>query len=347
MIFGKTRKHPGSYGGINGNSWKEDIKMVQRLLRKRILITGSTGFIGANLACFLADKGLSPHIFVRKDSNLWRISDILKKLKPHTVDLNDEAKTRGIILKLKPQIIFHCAVYGGYHFQLDSKKIIQTNMFGTMNLLNACVKSGFECFVNTGSSSEYGLKNMPIRESDLLEPVTDYGLAKAMATLFCQQSARNKDLPIATLRLFSPYGYFEDPRRLVASLILSCLNQQTPKLSCAHPVRDFVFIDDVIQAYLKTVFSISRAAGSIINIAGGKQYSVGEVAVKIIKLAGLKDKPIWGSVKNPRLEPSRWVADISRARELLGWNPEFSLTNGLIKTIEWFRNNKASYYDKA
>jgi len=321
--------------------------MVQRLLRKRILITGGTGFVGSNLARFLVNKGLSPYIFIRKDSNLWRISDILKKLKVHIIDLNDEIKTWDMILRLKPEIILHCAVYGGYHFQLDSKKIMQTNMFGTMNLLNACVKSGFECFVNTSSSSEYGLKNKPMRESDLLEPVTDYGVAKAMATLFCQQSARNKNLPIVTLRLFSPYGYFEDPRRLVASLILSCLNHQRPKLSSAYPVRDFVFIDDVIQAYLKTVFNISKAAGSIINIASGKQYSVGEVAVKIMKLIGLKDKPVWGSVKNTRLEPSRWVADISKARELLGWSPEFSLTEGLIKTIEWFSNNKASYYDKA
>lgn len=320
--------------------------MVQRLFRKKILITGASGFVGSNLARFLVNKGLSPHIFIRKDSNLWRIKDILGKLKTHILDLTDEAATRGAVSRLKPQIILHCAVYGGYHFQLDSKKIMQTNMFGTMNLLNACVKSGFECFVNTGSSSEYGLKNKPMRESDLLEPVTDYGAAKAMATLFCQQIARNKNLPIVTLRLFSPYGCFEDHRRLFASLILSCLNHQTPKLSSAHPVRDFVFIDDVIRAYLKTVFNISRAAGSIINIASGKQHSVGEVALKIVKLTGLKDKPVWGSVKNPRLEPSRWVADISKARELLGWDPEFSLTEGLIKTIEWFSNNKAYYYDK-
>ncbi len=317
--------------------------MVQRLLRKRILITGATGFVGSNLARFFVNKGLSPHIFIRKDSNLWRISDILNKLKPHIIDLNDEIKTRDIILRLKPEIILHCAAYGGYHFQLDLKKIIQTNIIGTMNLLNACVKSGFECFINTGSSSEYGLKNRPIRESDLLEPVTNYAVAKATATLFCSALAKRKKLPIVSLRLFSAYGYYEEGHRLIPSVMLSCLRKENPKLSSGSPVRDFIFIEDVVNACIKVLEHKDKLSGEVINIGSTKEYSVKEVTDKIISLVPWKIKPLWKKVANPRIEPSKWQADIAKAKKLLNWTPLFTLDEGLKKTLGWFSENMGLY----
>jgi len=192
---------------------------------KKILITGATGFVGANLLRKLIDSKNDIHVIIRSTSNLWRINDIIDKVNAHVCDLTNRESVEKLVLKIKPQIIFHLAVYGGYQFQEESLKIIDTNLIGIINLLNACCKIGFECFINTGSSSEYGLKNKPMSENDLLEPINDYGIAKAAATLYCQAIGRRENLPIFTLRLFSPYGYYEGPTRLIPYLIISCLKK--------------------------------------------------------------------------------------------------------------------------
>lgn len=311
--------------------------MVSKLPSRKILVTGSTGFIGANLISTLVGMGYSPHVIFRKNSNTWRIKGFLGRIHTHIVDLENKGGIRRLVKSVKPGIIYHCATYGGHYYQVEQNKIIRTNIIGTLNLLEACARQGFHCFINTGTSSEYGIKNKPMKESDLLEPITSYGIAKASATLFCQHFAREKHLPIVTLRLFSPYGYFDDSKRLVASTILSCLNKKVPRLLSPSSVRDFVFIKDVMLAYLKAALRINKISGNIINIGSGKQYSVGEVAGAIIRLTGLKAKPSRGFTHNPRIEPDTWVADISRAKNALGWKPKFDLDEGLKNTIAWYK----------
>ena len=306
---------------------------------KKVLITGATGFIGSNLVRKSLELNANIHIFTRAVSNKWRINDVLGDVKEYCVDLLDYEKLEKVILDIKPEIIFHTAVYGGYPSQCKGKKIFETNLAGTINLINACRKIDFELIINTGSSSEYGLKNVPMRESDLLEPINDYGVSKASATLYCQAIAKRENRPITTLRLFSPYGYYEELSRLIPSTILSCLRNINPKVSASDSMRDFVFIEDVISAYIKVVENNDKAAGKIFNIAYGKHYSVGEVVSNIIKLTGVKLNPEWGKVFNPRMEPKIWQADISMAIELLNWQPEYSLDRGLERAIEWFKNN--------
>ena len=320
--------------------------MVQGLLRKKILITGASGFVGASLARFLVNRGFYPHIFLREDSDLWRIRDILPRLKSHILDLCDETATRRAVSRLKPQIVLHCAAYGGYHFQLDSEKIAGTNIIATLNLLNSSIKNGCECFVNTGSSSEYGLKDKPMRESDLLEPVTDYAAAKASATLFCRAVAKRENVPVVTLRLFSAYGPYEQGHRLIPSVILSCLRHDDPRLSSGSSVRDFVFIDDVVNAYIRAIANKERILGEIINIGSGSEYPVREAVERIISLSSCRVSPLWRKVSNPRIEPLRWQADITKAKKLLGWSPVFTLEQGLNKTLKWFRDNAGLYNGK-
>lgn len=313
------------------------------LNNNRVLITGATGFIGANLAYRLTKLGCKLNLTVRRKSNLWRIKDILPKVNLHYVDLTDKDEVEKIISKINPKVIYHCATYGGYPFQADLDKIIGTNIIDTLNLLNACLKVKFDCFINTGSSSEYGIKKHPMKESDLLEPINSYGVSKASATLFCQATAKRDNLPIVTLRLFSPYGYYEEKKRLIPTVVISCLNRINPKLSSPNSARDFVFIDDVIDAYIKITKNIKKVKGKIINISSGRQHSVKEIVEKIIKLTDSKVSPEWNILKNPRIEPEIWQADINKARNLLGWLPKYNLEQGLKKTIEWFRNNMEFY----
>ncbi|NQS89726.1 GDP-mannose 4,6-dehydratase [Patescibacteria group bacterium] len=306
---------------------------------KKILITGSTGFIGANLLHRLVHSSNDIHIILRKTSNIWRISDIIDKVNKHFCDLTDRKSTKKLVSKINPQIIFHLAIYGGYPFQREFIKIITTNFIGTVNLLDACVEAGFECFVNTGSSSEYGIKNKPMSESNLLEPINDYGVAKAAATLYCQTVGRRESLPIFTLRLFSPYGYYEEPTRLIPYLIAACLKKKDLKLTNPYAVRDFNFIEDVIGAYIKTVNQKENILpGDIFNVGNGEQRSVQEIFKLVKKLTGYRKEPHWGKVKIRDSDKARiWIADNSKIKKIIGWKPQYTIENGLRKTIDWFK----------
>jgi nucleoside-diphosphate-sugar epimerase len=310
---------------------------------KKVLITGAAGFIGANLARYFLKKGAKIFVFTRRASDKWRIRDVSGNISECSVDLKDADNLEKTIKKIKPQIIIHTAVYGGHSFQNDTARIIESNFTGAVNLINALKGVRFELFINTGSSSEYGIKSKPMKESDLLEPFSGYGVTKAASELYCHAIAEEQNMPVVTLRLFSPYGYYEDKNRLVSSVILSCLKFKNPKLSSPDSVRDFIFIEDVISAYKKVIDNQRKVKGEVFNIGSGKQHTVEDVVKNIIKLTGNKVKPEWGNVANPRHEPECWQADISKAKRLLSWEPEHGLRQGLEKDISWFKRNIALY----
>jgi nucleoside-diphosphate-sugar epimerase len=317
--------------------------MVSGIFSRKILITGASGFIGSNLARHFVSLGCRVHVALRKDSDLWRLKGLLKKIKPHYLDLTDKRIVQKMVSRIKPEIICHCASYGGRPFQRDSALIARVNIAGTINLLEACAIHGFTCFINSGTSSEYGIKKAPMRESDPLKPFSDYGRAKSSATLFCQAMAEKEKLPVVTLRLFSPYGYFEDKSRLVAYTIVSCLRKTNPELSSPDSVRDFVFIEDVIAAYIQAARSHNKISGQILNIAAGRQYKISEVVGRIIKLSGSGVRPLWNKVLNSRIEPDFWQADINKASRMINWYPQHSLEQGLERTIRWFSKHKRLY----
>lgn len=308
-----------------------------------ILVTGATGFVGANLVRHFLKKGAKISIFKRQQSNLWRIKDIINHISAYNVNLLDYARVNKAVKSIKPDIILHAATYGGYVTQNNLSRILKTNFDGTVNLLGVCSKRGFGLFVNTGSSSEYGIKNLPMREADLLNPVTSYGVSKAAASIYCQYVAKKQNLPIVTLRLFSPYGYFDDGSRAISQIILSCLKNKTVNISSPNSVRDFIFIDDVVDAYEKTLEKSDNMRGDIFNIGSGKQCLIEKLAEKITR--AIDDNIVVKYQKKSlvRIEPKSWVANISKAHIGLKWEPKFNIDAGLRKTIDWFRENKGLY----
>ncbi|MBN1914097.1 MAG: NAD(P)-dependent oxidoreductase [Candidatus Omnitrophica bacterium] len=313
------------------------------LKNRKVLITGATGFVGANLLRYCLNLGAKAYIFTRKSSDNWRIADIMGDVRQYRLDLTDDVKLKAAIRRIKPEFILHSAAYGGHPYQTESDKIFAANLTGTMNLVSACARTGFRLFINTGSSSEYGLKNKPMREDQSLEPVTDYGAAKAAATLFCIALAKKEKLPIVTLRLFSPYGYYEDGRRLMPHIIISSLRKKRPALSSPRNVRDFVFIEDVLDAFLKAMLRPAGLEfGQIINIGSGRQKSISDVLGVVARSCGYKLKPKWGAL-NTRPEPAFWQADISQAKDVLKWQPRHDLKQGIDKMLRWFSNNIRLY----
>jgi nucleoside-diphosphate-sugar epimerase len=308
----------------------------------RVLVTGATGFVGASLTRRLVNSGKEVHVFTRQTTDLWRIKDILKRVRRYDVDLRDADKVETYVADIRPTVIFHLATFGGFSSQVDSANILDSNFKGTAHLLRACEKTGFDCFVNTGSSSEYGMKMSPMAEIDRLEPLGDYGVAKAAATLFCRSEAIRKGLPVVTLRLFSPYGPWDDPKRLIPYVITSLLKGEAPELSTPSSVRDYVYIDDVLEMYLKLSENFV-APGDIINVGSGSQSSIGEVVSLLAEIVGNGMEPASGTLESRKNEPEKWVADIGKAKALTGWEPSTLLESGLRKTVAWFRDNVDLY----
>jgi len=307
-------------------------------MKKKVLITGATGFIGANLVRRLLKEGFEVHISTRKTSDKWRIDDVLSDVVDHELDLSDAEAVKSLISRIKPDIIFNLAIYGGYPTQSDTQKIIDTNFIGAVNLIDACESIDYECFVQVGSSSEYGRKKEKMSESLLLEPINAYGVSKAAASLYAQSIAKEKDKPIVIVRPFSPFGYFEQPTRLIPTLIKNCLSNQDPELASPSSVRDFIFVDDLIDAFMLVIKNANNIKGEIFNIASGEQKSVEEVAKLVISLTNPDLNPKFGKALPRSYDSDIWVADISKAKNLLGWEPKTDMETGFKKTIEWFKN---------
>jgi nucleoside-diphosphate-sugar epimerase len=318
------------------------------LVHKNILITGSTGFIGANLLRYLVyHYNAFFHIIIRNTSNMWRIKDLLKNkrnIKYYYIDLLDKNKLLKLFKTLRPEILYHCATYGMYlKTETDKERIYETNIKSLINLIVFSKDFLVQRFINTGTTSEYGSKNEPMAEDMLLEPNNTYGCSKACATILASQLAKEYSLNLITLRLFSPYGYYEKGTRLIPTLMLNYINQKPPHLSSRTFVRDFTFIEDIISAYIQAIKKDNIEYGEIFNVGTGKQYSIEDVTRTIKKIADSNIEPVWDKKKPDQAEPKFWLADINKIKKLLNWVPKYSLQKGLQLTYQWFQKNKKLY----
>lgn len=307
---------------------------------QNILITGAGGFIGANLLYQLIPQKNTLHLIIKKTSNLWRIKKVLPSVKLYNVSLVDIKGLTKIIKRIKPTIIYHLAVHGAYPQQKNQIEIIGTNLIGTANLLIASSSINYKCFVNTGSSSEYGFKQKPMKETDLLEPNSFYAATKAAATYFCQVIAKSHHKPIITLRPFSVYGPFEEPTRFIPTVISRILKNQPVLLTSDKIRRDFIYIEDIINAYLKIPAVINkRIYGEVFNLGTGKQYTNDQVVRTIKNLLRKKIVIKKGAYQRRSWDSNFWVADISKSKKILRWKAKYGLEKGLEKTIKWFTKN--------
>lgn len=309
----------------------------------KYLITGATGFIGSCLVRHLIAQKKQVSIIVRDKKLNWRLNDIADKLSIYESSILD-TKLQSIVNKIKPDYVFHLAAYGALPQESDMYSMIDVNVKGTLNLINAVRQNRCKLFVNTGSSAEYGIKSLPMKESDIIEPINDYGVSKAASTLLCQKEAIRNNLPIITLRLFSPYGYFEEKTRLIPWIILNVLRNDSITLSSPNNVRDFIHIEDVVNAYIKAAQTACNP-GEIFNIGSGTQHSVSDIVRVVLQLTKSNVKPLWGKVEahSRQIEPAKWQADILKTKKILNWEPKNTLETGLKKTIDWFSKNKNLY----
>ncbi len=313
---------------------------------KTVLITGGTGFVGANLVRQLVKDGHRVHLFVRPGYQDWRLREVLPDLQLHTLDLLDHQTLRREVGIIKPEWIFHLAAYGAYSWQDGLGQAIETNFLATVRLVEACRATAFEVFINTGSSSEYGLKSHPASEDDLLEPNSYYALTKASASMFCRYTAQRFNLPIYTLRLYSVFGPYEEPGRLIPKLIVKGLQGQLPALADPDIARDFIFADDVTRAYLWLANAPGTPEpGQVYNVGSGRQTTLRELVETTREIFQIDSEPVWGSMQNRAWDTNIWVANNAKLRAA-GWSPENDFRTGYLKTIDWFKQHGALVNDR-
>lgn len=308
----------------------------------RALVTGASGFIGSNLVRALLSRGDEVHACMRTSTN-WRLADIENKLALHIVDMTDEESVRGVVEVTRPEIVFHLAHYGGNRGETDKGTIHAVIEGGTRALYKAIESVGICPVVHAGSSSEYGPKKEAMREDMPLEPDTAYGAAKAEATLLGEKLRREKNIPITTLRLFSVYGPYESPGRFFPSVICTLLRGEKPKLSSASTVRDFTYVDDVVEAML---LAPERESG-VYNIGTGVETNLLDAYEAIRVAVGSNTAPEWGTIEGRSFDSASWKADTSHTQNSLGWRARMSLSEGVFHDVEWFRNNLSLYEKKS
>ena len=285
-----------------------------------ILVTGAGGFVGKNLVRYLSEN-FNVVGMQHADLDICNAESVLSEVRA-----------------LKPDVVINCSVYGGYHYQKDSKKIYDVNWLGAKNLLDSCMECGVPLFIQTGSSSEYGFKSEPMNEDMEADPNSDYASAKVMATRYCYEK-RGGPTKTAVLRLFSVYGYFEAAHRLMPQIIMHSIEKTEVKLGNPDSVRDFIFVDDVCAAFEAAVMKRdSFESGAVFNVGSGKEYKLKDV-IEIYKRLDPELKVSWNNDmgRDERDRAVCWQADISKIKRVLGWNPKYSLEEGLRLTTEWFR----------
>jgi dolichol-phosphate mannosyltransferase len=206
-----------------------------------------------------------------------------------------------------------------------------------MNLVQASVQAGVETFVNTGSSSEYGYKDPPPPETEYLEPNSHYAVTKASATLFCRYTAQSASLNLPTLRLYSVYGPYEEPTRLMPTLILRGLAGRLPPLVNPDVARDYVYVDDVLDAYLLSASQPLPERGAVYNVGSGVQTTLREVVAVARRVLPITVEPEWGTMPDRRWDTTVWVANSRKLRAELRWQPRYSFEQGFARLVDWFR----------
>jgi nucleoside-diphosphate-sugar epimerase len=309
---------------------------------KRVIITGASGFVGANLVRRLLHDGHETHLLLRPSHQSWRLEEIAGDVRVHQADLEDGESVRRAVMAARPDWVFHLAAYGAYPGQTGLSRMVSTNLMGCAALLDACAETGVETFLHTGSSSEYGFKNHAAVEDEVLEPNSHYAITKAAATHYCQWAARTRNLNVVTTRLYSIYGPFEEPGRLIPTLILHGRRGMLPPLASPRIARDFVFVDDAVMAMLQVAAAPSIPRGAIYNICGGVQSTLADVVEVARKLMGISADPVWSTMPDRSWDTDRWVGSPQRIEREIGWRAQTTLEEGLKQTVRWFKEHPES-----
>jgi nucleoside-diphosphate-sugar epimerase len=303
----------------------------------RVLVVGSNGFIGSNLVRRLRGDGNETIAMVRPGGNLYRLQ--AQGIQDHVeCDIMDLSSISKVLREEHPDMVVHLATrYVVQHRPEEVAEITMTNVGGTINLLEAVRAQGDIGLINTSSCFVYSPKVSPLLESDPLDPFNLYALTKLQAEEACRFYSSHYGLGIVNLRLFPPYGPGDNARKMIPSFIRSIQAGAPPSMTRGEQRWDYIFIDDVINAYVKVLEGfeeLSRKGFESYNIGTGDTTSVRSIGEMILELMGSKIEPLWGALPERSRELTYLCSNIDKVKKAIGWAPRTTLREGLISTID-------------
>ncbi len=311
------------------------------MTKRRVLVTGGTGFIGSHLTKALIDQGHDVAVIHRSSSDFGRIQNVLDKIQLYPADLRDTEVVAKIIEDFNPEAIFHLATYYAVnHKSQDIVKMVDTNVLGTINLLEAARQFGVTLFVNTSSCFVYQPSQQAVTEESPVGAINLYALTKLQAEDACSFYAKEYGQRCVTLRLFSPYGPSDHQRRLIPYIIKTFLNKERPQMTTGKQQWDFVYVTDIVDAYLKVLAALDLPSGHVIfNIGSGEATSVYNIGEELKEILEGDQFPNWGAIAHRPNELWFVCADITKANRILRWRPHIRiLEQGLPLTVQYMKN---------
>jgi len=312
---------------------------------KKVLVTGADGFIGSHLVEALMQKGCRVRAFVYYNAfNSWGWLDTLPVEQQKDIDVyqGDIRDPNGVFEASKEcEVIFHLAALIAIPFSYHSPdSYVDTNIKGTLNILQAARRLGTEKVLITSTSEVYGTAQyIPIDEKHPVQGQSPYSASKIGADRLAESFYRSFDTPIVIVRPFNTYGPRQSARAIIPTVITQLLSgEENLYLGNLNPTRDFNYVYDTVSGFL-ALAEADAAIGKEINIASNKEYSIGEV-VKILISELNKDAKI--VMDNERIRPEksevfRLKGDNSQISMLTKWRTRYTLNEGLLDTIAWFK----------
>ena len=318
---------------------------------KKVLITGSEGFIGSHLTETLVELGAEVTALVQYNSfNNWGWIDtfndkIKDSIEVVTGDIREYDNMKRII-KGK-DVVFHLAALIAIPYSyLSPMAYVRTNVEGTTNVLEACRDYEVEKIIHTSTSETYGTAlYVPIDEKHPMQGQSPYSASKIAADKMAESFYRSFNTPVATIRPFNTYGPRQSARAVIPTIISQILSgKREIRLGSLTPTRDFNYVKDTVEAFISVAES-DKTIGQVVNVGSNHEISIGDLARNIIELTNNEVKIICDEerLRPEKSEVNRLWADNAKIKELIGWEPKYALKEGLKETIHWIENNMEYY----
>lgn len=317
----------------------------------KILVTGAEGFIGSHLTEALIRVGFDVRAFILYNSfNSWGwldhcAHDIKDQFEVFAGDIRD---SNGVRTAMKDcDAVLHLAALIAIPYSYHSPATyIDTNVMGTLNIVQTARELGISRVVHTSTSEVYGTAQfVPMTEAHPLQGQSPYSASKIGADQIAMSFYNSFNTPVVTLRPFNTYGPRQSARAVIPTVITQIANGQTEiKLGAVTPTRDFNYVADTVRGFLAAL-NAEKAIGEVINIGSNYEISIGDTAQLIAEIMGVKIKIVSDEqrFRPEKSEVERLYSENQKAKDLLGWSPDYNglggFKKGLEKTIEWFSNN--------
>lgn len=319
--------------------YEVDLSLSKKIrgLSGPIVIFGSGGFIGTNLLNSILPYRKDVYGVSHDHLNNWRftasgvpLSNLIN------CDITDPNQVDDLVKNIRPRTVFNLAAYGAYSKQKEYNKIYAVNFNAAITLMEMLKKNNFHAYVHAGSSSEYGLNSVAPKESAELIPNTHYSVSKVAAYYLMKYYGKVEQLPVVHLRIYSAYGPWEEPDRLIPTLVSHSRSNSFPPLVNPNISRDFIYITDVCSAFITAAYKLRKKHyGEVFNIGTGKKTTVRDLVGLVKKQFHVKARAKFSSMPDRDWDLPDWYSDSGYIKEELKWKPGVSLVDGIGKTVLW------------